>query len=171
MANLRFEAKFKCRWQHRQCSETKFGLSCRVTWGSAAMAFGAFLRYAWIPRMRWQMRLLLARPRWSHPPLRTPLYNVLALLLRGLFWRGNTGHLSEVVQELTNFRPDTYWYAKRDRHGDTRTRSIKARLGTNVVATANGKVHNPETVCYSCLSRSRTSFSSSVAWGHCNCRF
>ena len=45
----------------RQCSETKFGLSCRVTWGSAAMALGAFLRYAWIPRMRCQMRLLLVR--------------------------------------------------------------------------------------------------------------
>ena len=59
MASLRLEAKFKCRWQHRQCSETKFGLSCRVTWGSAAMAFWAFLRYAWIPRMRCQMRLLL----------------------------------------------------------------------------------------------------------------
>ena len=51
MAKLRFEAKFKCRWQHRQCSETSFGLSCRVTWGSAAMALGAFLRYVWIPRM------------------------------------------------------------------------------------------------------------------------
>ena len=64
VAKLRFEATFKCRWQHRQGSETKFGLSCRVTWGSAAMAFGAFLRYAWIPRMRCQMRLLLHLP-WS----------------------------------------------------------------------------------------------------------
>ena len=39
-------------------SETKFGLSCRVTRGSAAMALGAFLRYAWIIRMHCQMRLL-----------------------------------------------------------------------------------------------------------------
>ena len=85
-------------------------------------------------------------------------YNGRVLCLN---WRLKESHSRKLDFEIFEF-----FISKRDRRvivTATRSRLVLVRV-------RDSRVCNPETVSYSCLSKSRTSFSSSVAWGHCKCR-